>query len=562
MTPQLIQLACILEGLEIALQQGSASKAADKGKPEETFSQLLDQTLGSCKGSLSPNALQARKTWDSAKAVDSHNALGASERGGTERGWLELFRNQLLSGGISLKDLSLSPKAMPSLKKLLLAEGFSESDVKHFLEGVFGGHGRREVKIPELLEKLSKLKALSDKKSRGPALEVSVVPHMETLLRFLGLDVEQAENVISKSRVDGGGLSLKSLIKNLKVVMDKLPDEPTVGRQSVEDVRTMLACIGMVDEAVKVNGPVSLEQFVQIMEKKVAGLMPHHLSKDEGENCVRALLGHVLVAPEEQRPKSSSQRHYSHKLKGLPHDQLKGNQAARADKQTAEGWKEAAPYARKAPTGAEAFADLQSNKDELFLNKTQKPVEAVRWRASEKMPDQKHGAAAHTGKEAIIGRAPVSETVAKQAARPIPLHVIDQVGRRLGLALKRGDNQVRIQLRPPSLGSIQLEMALNDNALKVTVRAEHQSVKEILMSHVHELRKALAEHGVELQKIDVEISHYFGQSMANTQRDLNGPQSGRRGLTSAPGVAENRPECAEEIRPVHIRSDALVDMFA
>ncbi len=545
MTPQLIQLACILDGLEIALQQGSASKATDRRNPEETFSRLLDQTLGSGKG------------------TDSDKALGACEGGRTDKGWLELFRDQLLSEGTSLKDLSLSPKAMPGLKKLLLAEGFSESDVKHFLEGLFGGHGRHEVKISELLERLSELKALSDKKSSGPALEISVVPHMETLLRLLGLDVEQAENVISKSRVANGGLSLKSLIKNLKVVMDKFPEgtKLAVGSQSVEDLKTMLARIGMVDEAVKINGPVSLEEFVQIMEEKVAGLMPYHLSKDERENCVRALLGHVMVAPDGQGPKSSSKRHYTHKLKGFPHNQLKGHQTSPADKETAEGWKEAVSYARKAPTGAEGLAESQSNKDEL-LHKMQKPVETFRWRASEKMPDQKHGTAAHTGKGAVIGRAPVSETVAQQAAQPIPLHVIDQVGRRLGLALKRGDSQVRIQLKPPRLGSIQLDMTLNDNALKVTVRAGHQSVKEILMSHAHELREALAEHGVELQKIDVEISHYFGQSMANTQRDLNGPQSGRRGLTSAPGAAGNEPEGAEEIGPIRIRRDALVDMFA
>lgn len=92
--------------------------------------------------------------------------------------------------------------------------------------------------------------------------------------------------------------------------------------------------------------------------------------------------------------------------------------------------------------------------------------------------------------------------------------------------------------------------------------AEHNSVKEVLMSHVHELREALVEHGVELQKIDVEINHNFGQSMANTQGDLNGPQSGRRGLTSATGAAGNEANRAEEIRPVHIRGDALVDMFA
>ena len=545
MNPQLIQLACILKGLKIVLQPGSETKSPDKGKPEKTFPRLLDQALGSAKGSLSPKALGAK--------------IGVR----AEQSWLDLFRNQLLTAGISLKDLSLSPKAMPELKKLLLAEGFSEADVKHFLEGLFGGHGRREVKITELLEKLSELKALSDKKSRGPALEAAVVPHVDTLLRFLGLNVEQANNVISKSRLDDGGLSLKSLVQNLKVITDKFPKgtKLAVSQQSVQEIKALLARIGILDKTAKIKGPVSLEQFAQIIEKKVASLMPHRLSEGEAGNYVKTLLGHVLIVSEEQGPKSTARRRYTAKLRGLPHDGLKGNRAHHAHKQIAQGCKEAASEVTKAPTKAEGLAALHPDKNELF-HKMEKLVEPVRGRAFEKMPDQKNGTAAHSGKEAVIGRVSVSETFAKQGPRPLPLHVIDQVGRQLGLALKRGDNQVRIQLKPPQLGSIQLDMTLKDNMLKVAMIAEHHSVKEVLMSHVHELREALVEQGVELQKIDVEINHNFGRSMANAHRNLNGPHSGRGGLTSVSSAAENAPMGTDETTPAHIRSDALVDMFA
>ena len=58
------------------------------------------------------------------------------------------------------------------------------------------------------------------------------------------------------------------------------------------------------------------------------------------------------------------------------------------------------------------------------------------------------------------------------------------------------------------------------------------------------------------------LQYYFGQSMANTQRNLNGPHSGRGGLTSVSGAAENAPKGTEETTPAHIQSDALVDMFA
>ena len=132
----------------------------------------------------------------------------------------------------------------------------------------------------------------------------------------------------------------------------------------------------------------------------------------------------------------------------------------------------------------------------------------------------------------------------------------------MAFAIRRGENQVRLQLKPPDLGSIQLDMVMKDHVLKVAMITEHHAVKELLMSHVQELREALVDQGVELQRIDINIDHHFGQSLANAQRDLSDAHSWRLSLTSASGVLEAEPDYTEEVIEPNVSSDALVDMFA
>jgi flagellar hook-length control protein FliK len=542
MNPQAIKLDCLLEHVNAVQPQGSAARTGNKGEPGKLFLLFLDQTLDAAKKGFSPKK--------------RHGAKGAN----TDRDWLDLLRNQLLSAGLALKDISLSGKALPGLEKLLLAEGLPESDVKAFLKRLSGGDSGREIKITELFEKLADLRRMCEKKASDPVLEVSALPYLETLLRCLGLDVQQAKKVISQARVDGGGLNLKDLIQNLKGIAEELPKgTKDIEQQSAEEVKGMLARMGLAKEAARIDGPVSLERFVRIIEEKIGSLLPQSLSQDQVESQVKGLLANVLLASNENGAKFTLEHRYSRTLKGLPHDGPKGK-GNRAGEPTAEAWKEMASQLNKPAVKGEVPAELQSERNKFF-RRMRGLVEVVRNEPSEKTPEQKSGTAALLGREAMMGRAPVSQTVAGQGARVIPMHVVDQVGRQLGLALKRGDNQVRVQLKPPHLGSIQLEMTLKENVLKVAMIAEHHSVKELLMSHVHELRDVLVQQGVELQKIDVEINHNFGHSMANAQRDLSGAQSRRHSPASSFGESEGEAVIADEAAG-HMRGNALLDMFA
>jgi len=565
MNAQTINLASILKDLKLGPQQGSGRRADNRATSKKVFSRLMNQGMRSIKEALS--------------TPEDRTA----QRAITDGGWLEKFRNQLLSAGIPLKDLSLSPKSRLALKDLLLAQGLSEGDVRPFLEKLLGGAGRQGIKITQLLTKLSELKVLTDRKSRDPVLEVSALPHLETLLRSLGLDVVQARKAMSLARVDGGGLSLKGLVQALKGIMGNMPEETkaaSINQGSGEDLKGLLAHIGVVDETTKINGPMSLERFVQLLEDKVADLASQRASKGEIENHMNRLLGHVLAEPDGQGRRSRAKalgagKQHLFSVEGLRNASGSRSLKKGVEDMVARGARKTGWMRGRKPSLAKGLQDMVSNvrcqahestqadnKSAGLLATARERITLTKRGSLDQRVDQDTRNALHSAREAVMDRPRMAGTEAKQMARPFPLHVVNQVGRQMAFAIRRGENQVRVQLKPPNLGSIQLDMVMKDHVLKVAMITEHHGVKELLMSHVHELREALVEQGVELQKIDINIDHHFGQSLANAQRDLNEAHSWRSNLLSASGTLESGLEHAEEVIQANVSSDALVDMFA
>jgi len=531
-----MKLGLILKNLKVEPSQGNATGSVNSGG---LFSRLLEQTMKSARGLLSPAARKGAKA------------------GGTDRGWLEHFRNRLMSLGIPLKDMSLSSDAFPDLKKLLMGQGYSESEINSFLKKLLHGKPWPEIKVTELLEKLSELKALSKKKSPDPAIEVSAVAYIEASLHRLGLDVQEVNRAIAQARARAGQVNLESLIQNLKGILRGLPEgkQLKADGKAAEDIKGMLARIGMINKAGDVNGPISLERFIQILEQRMASMMPGRLSDTQIENRVDRLMDNVLVASGQDETKSSVRPLYGGKLKGLPGDDLKANQA---HKQIGKG-EDPALQVKRPATEVKGTAEFQTKKEkEAFFPKMEKLVEAIEGARGKKAVDQDKGTLLHGVREAIMDRVPVM----KEGGRPIPVYVANQVARQISLSLQRGENHIRLQLKPPQLGSIQIDMDMKDSVLKIGITTELHSVKEFLTTSIHELRDTLVQQGVKLERVDIQVSYNLDQSMAHTQRDLKHAHSGRRSSATASAISSSEADSKEDASLANIRSNALLDMFA
>ncbi len=491
MNLQSMELALIFNNLNVEVNQGTLGHEATH--MNDLFSGLLEQALEPGRDLCLP---------------ESKNE---TEIEGTGLSWLEDFRNQLVSLDVPLKDMSLSCEAVPDLKRILIAEGYSESEITGFLRKLLHGKPWHEIRLIELLERLAEMKALSDKKSADAILEMSAVPYVDAVLSRLGLNLQEVNRVIEQAREQGGRLNLKSLVWNLKQVLKGLPDGNRfmADGKAAEDIKGMLARVGIVDKASNIDGPISLERFVRILEQRVASLMPRSLSEDQIESHVNGLLNNVMVARKPQGGKSSVESLYGNKLKVLPDGDL----------------------------------------DELF-SKMQKLVEVI---------GQDKATPPHSVREAMMDRGLAQGTMIKQGARPIPLYVVNQVARQISLSLQRGENLLRVQLKPPQLGVMQIDMDMKGSVLKIGMTTEHNSVKEFLVSNIQELRDSLVQQGVKLERIDIQVNYDLGQSMAQARRGQNGFQ--RQGQEQEGVLAGNR-DASETATPRIMRADALVDLLA
>jgi hypothetical protein len=535
MNPQSSNLALILNNLGTT---GHETKHPNEGG----FSGLLAQTLEPGRGLR----LQGSK-----KGTETEVA-GLS--------WLERFRRKLMLLGRPLKEMSLSREALPDLKKILIAEGYSESEIAGFFKKLLNGRPWHEIKVTELLERLAELKALFDKKSSDPVLEMSAVPYLEASLYRLGLDHQDVNRAMEQARTEGERLNLKSLVRNLKGLLRTLPEanQPGVDGKAAEDIKGMLTRVGIVDKASNIGGPISLERFVQILEQKVAGLMPPSLSETQIENHVNALLGNVSVPSKQKGGKSSVESLYANRLKAFPDDDSKAN---RGFKQISAGWKESESQTKKAPAKAEGAAEFQGKEDKL-LSKIEKLIEAAQGARGKKAIDQDKVTSPHWVREAIMDRGHAPDATTKQGARPIPLYVVNQVARQISLSLHRGENNIRLQLKPPQLGAIQIDIHMKDSVLKIGMTTENNSVKEFLVSSIQELRDSLVQQGVKLEKLDVQVTYNLGQSMAQARPGQNGFQRQRQEQRGGPGMLAGNSDVSETTTPRIIRADALVDIVA
>jgi flagellar hook-length control protein FliK len=144
----------------------------------------------------------------------------------------------------------------------------------------------------------------------------------------------------------------------------------------------------------------------------------------------------------------------------------------------------------------------------------------------------------------------------------LPASLVDQVGKQISRSILRGDQVVTLQLKPPDLGTVRIEMDIKDHTLNLSMTAEHHSVKELLLNNVHELKEALVQHGVKLEKVDVQVNYNFGQSLNASKEGADNGRGWRQEFNGEEFHSEHHTERLHE-RPINIMSGSnLVDLVA
>jgi flagellar hook-length control protein FliK len=118
---------------------------------------------------------------------------------------------------------------------------------------------------------------------------------------------------------------------------------------------------------------------------------------------------------------------------------------------------------------------------------------------------------------------------------PVPQgHLVEHVVQVARASLGRGQWQVQLRLSPPELGSIRVHVNARQDALTMRMVAETPEARELISSRLGELRQALQQHGIRMERVDVEFRRPMADGWDNSANTGSRPWSGRSG-GGAPG---------------------------
>jgi flagellar hook-length control protein FliK len=126
------------------------------------------------------------------------------------------------------------------------------------------------------------------------------------------------------------------------------------------------------------------------------------------------------------------------------------------------------------------------------------------------------------------------------AGRNLPGYLLDQVSRQIVRLRNAGENEISLQLKPSHLGRMSLNIEQTAAGIKVGIVVESAAARDMLLANSPDLKTALADQGLRLDRIDVETQADFGQSMAQAGRGF-GQSGGRKGRWAE----SRRPDAGE-----------------
>lgn len=108
---------------------------------------------------------------------------------------------------------------------------------------------------------------------------------------------------------------------------------------------------------------------------------------------------------------------------------------------------------------------------------------------------------------------------------------VHRVAKAFEAAQDRG-GEVRLRLNPPELGSLKLDIRLQEGVLVARLETETSSARTVLVENLPALRERLAEQGVRIERFDVDLMQQPSGGPAGQPQDRSPPEQVR--LTRAP----------------------------
>lgn len=148
-----------------------------------------------------------------------------------------------------------------------------------------------------------------------------------------------------------------------------------------------------------------------------------------------------------------------------------------------------------------------------------------------------------------------------------PRVVINQVIDAAGEKLTKGFGRIRIELSPPHLGKVDMDVLVRNSKVHVILQAENYDVKHLLQSNTEQLKTSLHTQGLTADTITVSVQersdgnhNEYGQSgtLYQEMSDRGSDRDDQKGLhNSVADTSSMSPEGESNISP-----DGGISLFA
>jgi flagellar hook-length control protein FliK len=108
-----------------------------------------------------------------------------------------------------------------------------------------------------------------------------------------------------------------------------------------------------------------------------------------------------------------------------------------------------------------------------------------------------------------------------------PQIIIPQVVEGASNLLRSGSGRVVITLHPPQLGTIDMDIRVRDNKVSMLMLADNHEVKQVLESSLTQLKNALSEQGLQVDRLDVLVQDRSGNEFAGLMHERGSSAEGR-----------------------------------
>ena len=104
--------------------------------------------------------------------------------------------------------------------------------------------------------------------------------------------------------------------------------------------------------------------------------------------------------------------------------------------------------------------------------------------------------------------------------------VIRQVVESVDTSFSNGSSRVKLELTPPNLGTLNMDLVVTQDRVKVIIVADNHDVSNLLQSNMDQLKSSLQQQGLKMDGIDVSVQDRFlGSQNGNSTGNWGGQQA-------------------------------------